>query len=294
MTELRRAIIFMVIFLAVFFNIERLDYSDQTLIDLQTFVYVLVSIMILSTLLLRSLQKLSIQFTLPLWLGFYLALKLILLTDRPFVGGIYTYLSITEMAMIALAALLTKNLSRSLNELEGLAEETIFPKRNRRVKDLHEAEEDIKTEFFRSRRHNRPLSVLIIEMDRFAVKKNTEQGFINVQHLMMNRFLLASLGQVLTKVVRRTDFILEPEKQDGFILLCPETNAEGASQLASRIQTFAQKDLGLTVQCGSAAFPEEAITFEDLLLKARKDMLEPGELSQLTINDPGAVSVSEE
>jgi GGDEF domain-containing protein len=294
MTRLRRAIILMVIFLAVFFNIERLDYSDQTVVDLQTFVYVLVSILILSTLFLSFLQKLSTQLTLALWLGVYLALKLTLFSSRPLIGGIYTYLSITEMAMIAIAALLTMNLTRSLNELEGIAVKTVFPKRNHRVKDLREAEEDIKTEFIRSRRHNRPLSVLIVEMDRLSIKKNDEQSSINVQQLMMNRFALASLGQVLTKVVRRTDVILEPEEQDGFILLCPETTAEGASLLANRIQTLAQKDLGLTVQCGTAAFPEEAIAFDDLLEKARGDMLEPGELSQVTISNPVVENKSNE
>lgn len=294
MTQLRRAIFFILIFLAVFFNIERLDYSDQSLIDLQTFVYVLVTVLMLSTLALRSLQRLPTHLALSLWLGVYLALKLTLFHTRPLVGSFYTYLSITEAAMIAIAVLLTINLSRSLNEFEGIAIKTIFPKRNHRVKDLHEAEEDIKTEFIRSRRHNRPLSVLIVEMDRFAIKKNVEQGFMNVQHMMMKRFVLASLGQIITKVVRRTDVILEPDEQDGFILLCPETNADGASFLAHRIQTLAQKDLGLTVQCGTAAFPEEAITFDDLIQKARCDMLEPGESPQYTIADPAIVHDSKE
>lgn len=294
MTRLHRAIIFTLLFLAVFFNIERLDYSDQSLINLQTFVYVLVTVQILSTLSLRALQRVPSYLALSLWLALYLGLKLTLFNSRPLIGSFYTYLSITEMAMIAISVLLTFNLSQAINEVEGIALKTIFPKRNHRVKDLHEAEEDIKTEFIRSRRHNRPLSVLVVEMDRFAIKKNVEQGFVNVQQLMMKRFVLASLGQILTKVVRRTDVILEPDEQDGFILLCPETNAEGASLLAHRIQSLAQKDLGLTVQCGAAAFPEQAITFDDLLQKARYDLLETGEEPQFAITDPAAVSSSEE
>lgn len=290
MTRLRRSLLFMLVFLAVLFNIERLDYGDQSLVNLQTFVYILVIVMILLHLSLRVLQRFPIHLTVSLWLGIYLLLKLAIFTERPFIGGLYTYLSITEMAMISTAALLTYTLSRSLNELEGFAARTIFPKRHHRVKDLHEAGEDIKTEFIRSRRHNRPLSVMIIEMDRVAIKKNMEHGIHNVQQSMMNRYVLASLGQVLTKVVRRTDVILEPDEEDGFIILCPETTAEGVSLLAQRVQTLAQKELGLTVLCGTAAFPEEAITFEDLLLRARGDLLEEGESAQRTLTDPGAVS----
>ena len=294
MTGLRRAILFMLVFLAVFFNIERLDYGEQTLINLQTFVYVLVSALILGTLFLRSLQKIPIRLMLPLWLGLYLAFKLTLFHDHPFIGGVYTYVSITEMALIAIAALLTENLVRALNDLEGVNLKFIFPNRNSRVKDLSNAEEDIKNELVRSRRYNRPLSVIVVKMDKVAIKKNLVQEQLNIEKIMMNRFVLASLGKLLTKVVRRTDLIVEPDEQDGFIVLCPETNTEGVSLLAHRIQDLAQQDLGLTVQCGTAAFPEEAITFDDLLHKARYFIFQSGEESQLTINDPAIMNSTDE
>jgi GGDEF domain-containing protein len=279
----------MLVFLAVFFNIERLDYGEQSLIDIHTFVYVLATILILSTLLIRPLQRLPVHFAFVLWLGIYLALKLTLFHSRPLIGGMYTYLSVTEAAMMTIAMLLTVNLSRSLNELEGLAEKTIFPRRNRRIKDLLEAEESIKNELLRSRRHNRPLSVLIVEMEGLTPKKIIEQGSTNAQQLMMNRFLLASLGQELAKVVRRTDLILEPDEQNGFILLCPETTSAGARLLASRIQEIAQMELSITVQCGTASFPDDAVTVEDLLQKARLDMLGAKNLSKVSVT--GLVTV---
>ncbi len=289
MTSLRRAILLLVIFLAFFFNIERLDYGDQTLIDLHTFVYVLVTVMIVATLFFRPLQKFSTYIGMAIWLGMYLALKLTFYNSRPLFGGVYTYLSITEMAMIVIAILLTMNLSRSLNSMEGLAAKTILPRNNHRIKDLHEAEEDVKTEFIRSRRHNRPLSVVIIEMDQVSMKKGAEQSLMNVEQMMMNRFVLANLGQTLMKVVRRTDVILEPDARDGFILLCPETTEEGVNELANRIRAMSQKDLGLTVQCGTASFPEEATTFEDLIQKARTDLLEPVDASQVTLSKTSVV-----
>lgn len=294
MSRLRRSTLMMLVFLAVFFNIERLDYGEQSLIDIHTFVYVLATILILGTLAIRPLQRLPIHITAVLWLGIYLALKLTLFNSRPLIGGMYTYLSITEAAMMTIAMLLTVNLSRSLNELEGLAEKTIFPKRNRRIKDLLEAEEIIKNELLRSRRHNRPLSVLMIEMEGLTPKKIIEQGSTNAQQLMMNRFLLASLGQELAKVVRRTDLILEPDEQNGFIILCPETTADGAHLLAGRIQEIAQMELSVTVQCGTASFPDDAVTIEDLLQKARLDMLGARNLSKIKVTNPATVDHSKD
>ncbi len=294
MSRLRRSTLMMLVFLAVFFNIERLDYGEQSLIDIHTFVYVLATILILGTLAIRPLQRLPVHITAVLWLGIYLALKLTLFNSRPLIGGMYTYLSITEAAMMTIAMLLTVNLSRSLNELEGLAEKTIFPKRNRRIKDLLEAEEIIKNELLRSRRHNRPLSVLMIEMEGLTPKKIIEQGSTNAQQLMMNRFLLASLGQELAKVVRRTDLILEPDEQNGFIILCPETTADGAHLLAGRIQEIAQMELSVTVQCGTASFPDDAVTIEDLLQKARLDMLGARNLSKIKVTNPATVDHSKD
>lgn len=286
MTGLRRAIIHILIFLAVFYNLERFEYDSQPLIDLQSFVYILVAGLVIVTLLWRKLQRLNANLALPVWLGIYLLLKLTLFTNTPLIGWIYTHLTIIEMAMVAIAGILTLNLTRAINETEEISDRTVFPKRHQRVKDLGEAEGEITTEVFRSRRHSRPLSVIVIEMDKFDIKKNLGQGLVNAQQMLMRRFALAGLGQSLGKVLRRTDLILEPDEQDGFIVLCPETGMESAAMLAQRIQGLAQKDLGMTVRCGAAAFSDETGSFEDLLQKARVDLLQPQAPADFEAGEP--------
>ena len=43
---------------------------------------------------------------------------------------------------------------------------------------------------------------------------------------------------------RRTDLIMDPEDENGFILLCPETNGEGSEVLAARLEETVREELG--------------------------------------------------
>jgi hypothetical protein len=54
------------------------------------------------------------------------------------------------------------------------------------------------------------------------------------------------------------------------MVLCPETDFPNASLLAQRIAQAIKERTSLRVLWGVAAFPEEALTFEDLLQKARE------------------------
>jgi GGDEF domain-containing protein len=221
----------------------------------------------------------------------YFGLKMFVFTDHPFLGGFYTYLSIAEVSLLIISIFLTYDLARSMAEYERVIEKVTFPKHSNRVLEMKEAQEGIRTEFVRSRRHNRPLTVMLVRMNPSTVKGYLEQIVMNIQKAMVNRFLLASLAKILTTEARRTDMIIEQDDKDGFILLCPETSTEGSIIMAERIQSMAMERLGVSVDCGVASFPDEALTFEDLVQKAEFHTQSPEILAAYKFNNSHELTV---
>jgi GGDEF domain-containing protein len=72
------------------------------------------------------------------------------------------------------------------------------------------------------------------------------------------------------------------DRRGRFIVLCPETDLENASLLARRITQAVSERTSLHVLWGVAAFPEEALTFDDLLQKARERLVD----SEQVIKEP--------
>ena len=54
MRQLRRSILLLLLALTIFFNIERLDFNQQNVIDIQSFVYVLAIVVVSAALWARA------------------------------------------------------------------------------------------------------------------------------------------------------------------------------------------------------------------------------------------------
>jgi GGDEF domain-containing protein len=94
----------------------------------------------------------------------------------------------------------------------------------------------------------------------------------SVQHDLSSRFSSARVGQIIDDRIRQTDLVLRDYK-GRFIVLCPETDLSSASLLGKRISQAVKERTDLRVLWGAAAFPEEALTFDDLLEKARERLV---------------------
>ena len=272
MTSLRKSIIFMLIHLTIVFNLERFGTSAQNIINIETFVYVLVIAIIVLTVTLKPLQYISI-YTLALgWLVIYAVLKLTVFATRPILGEPFIYLTITEMGILLITVFLAHDLSRTLRDFEEVIDRVTVPRLGQRVMRIHEAGEEIKTEFIRSRRHSRPLSVLVVRINTAVPTFNLEKTVREIQRNMLMRYVASSLSKILSKEARRTDLIVEKDDERGFVMLCPETTAEGTLTLAERIQQAAYEELGVQVDYGIASFPDEALTFDELLRRAQENV----------------------
>ena len=274
MKHLARSIITLLIGLAVFFNIERMDFGQQNVIDIQTFVYVLGILAVLAVIMIPAMWNTPLPVSLALWLGLYLLCRLSFFSSRPLLGGVHTYLSITEVALLSILVGLAHNVGRGLHDFEEAVKNITLSDVNRRVRNMDEAIEDIRMELVRSRRHQRPLTVMVIEAKPESIRAVLHRTVQEVQRAMMTRYVVTSLARVIGNQLRRTDMVLDQRDRGRFIILSPDTNVASSSVVVGRIQAAAAEQLGVSIACGLASFPDDALTFEELVHRAKANLQE--------------------
>lgn len=281
MLTLRRAILALVINLAVLYNIERLDFGQTNVIDIQSVVYVLALVMVLCVIAIPYFYRSRLIISLGWAFVVFGAAKIFTENLRPVFGGIYTYLTITEMVLLWTAVVFAYQVARSLRDFEGVVENITFADASRRIKPITEAAEGIQTELIRARRHHLTLSVIVVEPEPSSIRAALHRTVREVLQNMMARYVFVSLAGAISKNLRRTDVVLTQDTHGRYIILSPETDRVGSMSLIQRIESVAA-EMGVAVSCGVAAFPSDALTFDELVKQAQRHIIEPTPDSSLT------------
>jgi two-component system cell cycle response regulator len=132
---------------------------------------------------------------------------------------------------------------------------------NRRYLEL-----SLSKEIERASRFNRPLSVLMIDIDRFK-DVNDRYG-----HQRGDGVLVEVSRRVMGTIRTQIDFVARYGGEE-FVVVLPETPGEGAKVVAEKIRSAVREHpfvgegphLGVTVSVGVAAFPLDGLTAEDLI-----------------------------
>jgi len=275
MGSIKRQVVLVLIYLVAVFGLERLDFGVPGMLNLHPFVYVLIVLAMIVTIIIPQLRRASIYIVLSLWAGIYLVVWSL------FVGQFssFTYeklqVAIIELVLVTTGVLLAHGLARHITQVEDTIESLAFGEIPGRATCLEDAVEAIKVELTRSRRYNHPLTVLVLEPDPDTVQASLKRTFQEIKLNMAKRYANARLCQIVNEAARRTDLVLQQAKNGRFVILCPETEPQASTTLASRIQKIAHDNLGISIAWGAAAFPAEAVTFDELLHKAELKLLTP-------------------
>jgi hypothetical protein len=273
MRSFRLSIIVMLVFLTIVFNIERLDIGEENLINIQTFVYILVLAAVVATLAIPALRKAHVGVSYALWLAAYAVLKFVTNNGQNrILGGIYTYLTITEITLLMLTVALVMQLASQVDDVETTVRNILFADKSQRVLLLEEAENDIKREMYRSRRLQQPLSIAVIEPSSATEDVAMTQTIREVQQMLKQHYLAISMARGLDKMLRRTDLLLEQSPKGRIVILSPETSAEGATSLVDRVRQTLHAQYRVKVNSAIAAFPEDALTFDELISHAESQL----------------------
>lgn len=286
MTNLKRAFFWAAIYLAVIFVLGQTDYTGRPIINFASYFYLAVMIAIPVTLFFPSISRVASFVPLAVWGGVYLILLQMINRDLSANAGEFPVI-ILEFVLLESGVWFAHQLALQIGHAESLMDALALSAFPNRAHDIEAESQRIKIELTRSRRYHRPLSLIVIESES-EDQKTTREMLKSVQQDLLNRFSSARVGQIIDDRIRQTDLVLR-DHRGRFVILCPETTLENTILLAKRISQAVKERTSLHVLWGVAAFPEEALTFDDLLQKASERLVN----SDMPPKEQASVPISE-
>ncbi|PWH11796.1 MAG: hypothetical protein DDG60_16605 [Anaerolineae bacterium] len=267
MNELRKNFILLVLYLLMIFSIGEVFDDFELIFQFPSHFYFLIVAVVALNLFVPRLSWMSVTTLLAFWAMVFAAIAYSYVRVN---GMQYIQILAIEFILIEVAVWMSYQLNQHLRTAESLLDSLATATYNNRTLDLRQATERIEIEMTRSRRHHRPLSVILIKPEQISSNKD-QQAYQLMREDLLRHFAAARIGQIMTNELRQTDLILRaPEGH--FIVLCAETNRENSTILAQRIEQIIRQTVGASVEWSVASFPDEALTFEELLNRAEANL----------------------
>lgn len=181
------------------------------------------------------------------------------------------YVVTTEVGFLTLATVLGQQLASAATRLDEALGNAAFGESPALDIEGPVAANEIHTEIARSRRHDRPLTVTVVAPEPVGLEDALSGAAVEIQRSLRRRFVLGGLARTVGKVLRRSDLLFEHRETGRFVILSPETDSEGNSLLVRRLKDAAAES-GLNIATGTAAFPDHAISFEQLVAHAETEL----------------------
>ena len=270
MNDLRNSIFILFAFIFAIFGLGNMDFVEQNLINFEPLFFIIVALAVLSAFIVVPFTKFSVYQFLFIWGIIYITLRFVFWQMTVTRGSEIVTL---EFVLTEISASLAFDLGRQLRSVSQLLDQFTAITYPNRTLDLRAAGDRISTELTRSRRYVHPLSVLVVQMEKFGNMQSSEREEF-LQQDILSRFVTARIGQIVHERARETDLIIR-DTSTRFIVLCPETEYSNATILANRISKSVAENIGTKVQWGVSSFPDEALTFDALVQKAIKRLGEP-------------------
>ena len=267
MTNLKRSFFWAAFYLAIIFVLGQADYTGRPIINFASYFYLAVMIAVPVTLFFPSIANVSVYVPLAVWAGVYMFLLRMIDRDQTADAADFAVI-VLEFVLLEIGVWFSHQLAIQLSHAESVMDALALSAFPNRVHDIGSENERIKLELTRSGRYHRPLSLVVVESES-EDEKSTRELLKSVQHDLLNRFTSARIGQIIDDRIRQTDLVLR-DHRGRFVILCPETDLANAIHLGQRVAQAIRERTNLQILFGAAAFPEEALTFDDLLLKARE------------------------
>jgi GGDEF domain-containing protein len=263
MRRLRFLVAVLIIWLFLFYNIERLSEP----INITRVAYTLVPFMAVLTILIPRLRKVPLGVLLVVPIPIVLVLRAWL---RYGVWGMYIPLTVTEICVIALTTILARRVSNGLGEFESAIANITIGQVGKLPEPFSTGQGQMYREVRRARYHQRPLMLMAIGVKEESIQVALDRMVQEVQQAMMKQYVLSGVARTLCDELE--DYNIIAQRNDHFLALLPEVTPERLTELIERLNKAVSEQLEVTLQIGTASFPEDAMTFESLLEKAVREM----------------------
>jgi predicted signal transduction protein with EAL and GGDEF domain len=258
--------------LTFFFNIDRLSAVTGQSLVIQNLAVSVIGVSAAILPLLPIVQERSLLTQSSLIALLYVGVSAL---NGPFwASSMAAWNMLAGFVLLLVTVVLSHRVAQGFLEFRSAVETVTLamPNGNKRLRNLEDTREMVDVEMVRSRRFERPLSLVMIQADTSSINMQMHRIVQEVQRGMMQRYVLATMAHVLSRTLRRTDIVVEDAQPGRLLLVAPETNDAEATQMGSRVARLIQERLGIGASYGVAAFPQQALTFEDLRNVAEADL----------------------
>jgi len=259
MTKLRLWIAAFVAWLLLFYNVERFHEP----INIASFIYVYAALIAIVLIAIRDLHRTPPALMLLAILTGLLVLKWLRGYE---ILGTSLALTITESCAVTITFFVSWAIAQRISQFEQGAADML----SLSLPDFIAVQVEFYQEVCRARQFCRPLALLTIAPNGASTSIEVNRFLQEMQQKTISNYINARLRDLITSKTKDCDIMAYSD--DHFVLLLPEVNSQEASQIAQRLQLAARESLGLDIQVGKAAFPEEEVTLSGMLDRAVSKM----------------------
>ncbi len=261
---MRFLVAILIIWLFLFYNIERLSGSINIITRMA---YTFVPIMAVLTILVPRLRKVPLGVVLVGSVPIFLMLKA---WAGGRVWGTAMPVTVTEICAIALTAILARWVSQGLSEFESAIAHITIGHVGKLPEPFSTGQGEMYREVRRARHHQRPLVLMAIGVEEKSIQVVLDRMVQEVQQAMMRQYVLSGVARTLCDELEEYNIIAQ--RNDHFLALLPEVVPDKLDDLIEGLCRAVSEQVGVDLQIGTASFPEDAVTFESLVEKAVEKM----------------------
>jgi len=263
MKRMRFLVAMLIIWLFLFYNIERLSEP----IDIAGVAYTFVPIVAALTISVPRLRQVPLWALLVMPVPVFLVLKV--LTGYSLWGAAMP-LTVTEICVIAITIILARWVSNGMDEFESAIAHITIGQIDTQVEPFSTGQAEMYREIRRARHYQRPLALLAVGVEEKSVQVVLDRMVQEVQQAMMKRYVLSDVAKTLCQKLE--DYNVIAQTNNHFLILLPEVSSDQLAELASRLRQAVSEEVGANLQIGIASFPDDAVTFESLVDRAVGEM----------------------
>lgn len=263
MKRIRLLVCVFIVWLFLFYNIERLSEP----INISAAAYAFVPIIAILVMIVPFFRRVSLWLILVMLPPMFLLLK-VWLRDR--IWGAAIPLTVTEICVIALTTILARWVSNGLSEFESAIANITLGQVGKLPEPFSVGQGEMYREVRRARHYQRPLMLVAIGVEEESIQIALDRMVQEAQQAMMKQYVLSGVARTLCAEFE--DYNIIAQRNDHFLVLLPEMTSEQLTGMVGQLRKAVSEGVGVTLQIGTASFPEDAVTFESLVEKAVEEM----------------------
>ncbi len=258
MKRMRFWVAIMIVWMFLVYSIER----GNDAVNITGAAYIFVPVVAVLMIAVPAMREI------PLWvlLASQGALFLMIKTWGATVWGSALPLTVTELFIISVTASLARSVSKGVGEFEHALARITIGSTDALADSLSNGEAEMSKELKRARNHQRPLGLLAIEIENASIQAVLDRMVQEAVQAMMKQYVLSDVARTLCEKLEDYDIIARHD--DNFLILLPEVTSGQLFDLAGRLREVVYEETGVALKVGVASFPEDALTFENLMEKA--------------------------